>query len=296
MRRTKTLAAASLLVLVAISVGVTGTALSDRTASADHATGTFDGTDAASVPLSTPPRITSFVVNNASPNIGTTVYFNVSTSGGVGWLNYSYSGLPVRCSSRNVSSLPCYLSEVQHFVITVTVDDRGGNTANASVNLTVHSGYGRPPTITSFTVDPATVLQNHLTTFAVVAQSHSTVPSYSLSVTYIGLPTGCTTFNVTQLSCIPAVPGIFLVHVMVTDAFGTYSLATTTLNVTPGPSPPTPTTTSGPMFPPWLYAMLGFVIVIATVGGALLMLRRPRRPRPLTPADVPTPSTEPERA
>lgn len=285
-----------LLVLAAINLGSTAIGLVGHPTSPTHVEATPDAARPSVVLPSDSLRITSFVVNNGSPNIGTTVYFNVSASGGVGWLNYSYSGLPVRCYSSNVSSLPCYLSEVQHFVIVVTVADRAASSASASVNLTVRSGYGPPPTIVSFTVAPATVLQSHLTTFAVVAQSRSTVPSYSLSVTYIGLPAGCTTFNVTELGCIPSVPGTFLVHVMVSDAFGTYSLAAATLNVTPGPAPPPPATSSGPMLPPWVYALLGVVIVIVAIGGAILAMRRPRRPSPLRPADVPAPPNEPERA
>jgi hypothetical protein len=58
-------------------------------------------------------------------------------SGGNGSLTYSYANLPKGCLSTNTTAVLCAPSSIGSYEITVTVADRGGETATAILILSV---------------------------------------------------------------------------------------------------------------------------------------------------------------
>jgi len=83
------------------------------------------------------PVILSFEASPASIETGQAAFLNVSVAGGVGTLQYSFSGLPPGCSSADTSALRCSPAGVGHFTITVHVNDSAGHTAEAATPLSV---------------------------------------------------------------------------------------------------------------------------------------------------------------
>jgi hypothetical protein len=58
-------------------------------------------------------------------------------SGGEGALSYSYANLPAGCLSTNATSFSCYPTSSGNYRVTVTVTDRAGESATATVGITV---------------------------------------------------------------------------------------------------------------------------------------------------------------
>lgn len=68
--------------------------------------------------------------------------FSAVASGGTGPYSWTYSGLPAGCTTKNRSSLTCNPSVTGTFNVRVTVADRFGESANATVALTVTTNSG----------------------------------------------------------------------------------------------------------------------------------------------------------
>lgn len=87
---------------------------------------------------------------NASPSeiqLGQVVEITVSTTGGFGWLTYSYSGLPSPCIGGNVSELLCQPNGTGSYRIGLTVVDAIGDMAAGNLTLEVaanSSGQSAP--------------------------------------------------------------------------------------------------------------------------------------------------------
>src|SRR3989441_12814202 len=83
------------------------------------------------------PSIVTFPASSSSLLPGDKVTFDVSASGGYGALSYSYANLPPGCLTTNSTSLSCYPTSSGNYRVTVTVTDRGMESANATAVLTV---------------------------------------------------------------------------------------------------------------------------------------------------------------
>jgi len=83
------------------------------------------------------PSIISFTATPASPELGQSVTFSVSTSGGNGSLTHSYASLPTGCSSTNSSSFSCTPRSSGIYEVMVTVTDQGGETASSTVRVSI---------------------------------------------------------------------------------------------------------------------------------------------------------------
>ncbi|MCI4320130.1 MAG: hypothetical protein L3K23_08390 [Thermoplasmata archaeon] len=229
-----------------------------------------------SVPLPTTAslNITNYTAAPSRGVVGHPVYFNVTVTGGSAPYTYWYTGLPHPCASESVASLYCLPGEVQFFNVTVFVNDSAGAHANATRPLQVWSGFTGPPHIVSFVAWPSSVDVYHLTTIYINATSSSV-----LGYTFLGLPPGCASFNISANQCIPSLPGVYHLRVLVADGFGIQSTSVTVLTVT-GTVPPPPTST-GPAPPaPWVFPLSVGVVVIALAAGALVLMRRGKRARP----------------
>jgi len=93
--------------------------------------------DSTDVMVGSDPSIVTFTVSPSTLLPGDKVTFDVSASGGYGALSYSYANLPPGCLTTNSTSLSCYPTSSGNYRVTVTVTDRGMESANATAVLTV---------------------------------------------------------------------------------------------------------------------------------------------------------------
>ena len=93
--------------------------------------------DSTDVMVGSDPSIVTFTASPSSLLPGDKVTFDVSASGGYGALSYSYANLPPGCLTTNSTSLSCYPTSSGNYRVTVTVMDRGMESANATAVITV---------------------------------------------------------------------------------------------------------------------------------------------------------------
>jgi len=226
-----------------------------------------------------PLAITSFTASLPSMHQGETTYLNATATGGAPPYSYWYTHLPLGCLSQNASSDRCYPTEAEVFTVTVFVNDTAHATVNASLSLTVTTGYGAPPIIGYFYASPPTAPIDAKVLIYANATSMSSTPTTSLKYSFEDLPPGCASFNQTILQCIPTAPGTFHLFLQVTDAFGAFSIARAWLNVTGGASSSSTPTLAGPVGT-WIgIGVVTFLVVVATI---LLLPRVGRRRRSST--------------
>ncbi|MCI4349642.1 MAG: PKD domain-containing protein, partial [Thermoplasmata archaeon] len=203
------------------------------------------GTDASAVANAksvtvqvTPVSISTFSVSPSSEYTGQTTTFTTVITGTTGAVTYSYTGLPIGCTSQNLASLPCIARVAGTYTVTVTARDSAGDTSVKSTTLTV-----KPLTITSWVATPASAYELTTTTYTVTAFGWLGVvvggvgtagyPIYS----YTGLPAGCPAANKTQIICKPTVQGTFVVNVTVSDPTGNHTSKSLTMVVNPAAQP-----------------------------------------------------------
>lgn len=224
-------------------VSVIGGADDNATLTAGGATGstflfvnaTWNGTTVAAGPIeitvtpSAVPVISGFTATPKSVVVENGVYLNVTAVGGTGSLSYSYSGLPLGCSSANVPSLRCAPGKVGTYTPRVFVNDTVGDSTSAEVRFAVTPSTSSGLSISAFSASPATVLSGQ-TSFLNVTASGGFAP---LDYTYTGLPSGCTSIDNDSLPCRPAGDGNYTVRVFVNDTAGDSVTSTVLLQVYP---------------------------------------------------------------
>jgi hypothetical protein len=240
-------------------------------------------------PATSPLKIVSFTANPSSIFSGNLVFINITAQGGTLPYTYWYRDLPPGCSTVNNSSIQCHPRESQHYLLEGTVNDSGGNQVNATTNLTVSSGFGPPPQINSFVVNPTPGAVGKISYFVVTAVSQSATPTALLAYAFIGLPPGCSTFNQTNLSCVPTEPGTYQVWVRVTDGFSQFSQTSVFFNVT-GTAPSMNSGGAGGESDTLLLVVVGVVALVVVLALASYLLYWRKRPPPPNPASAPTQS------
>ncbi|HEV2165490.1 MAG TPA: PKD domain-containing protein [Thermoplasmata archaeon] len=157
-------------------------------------------------------------------DVGGSVTFTATTSGGQSPYTLAYSNLPPGCSSSDVSSLPCTPTATGTYHVNVTVTDAVGGSASASAQLQVVP----PPTVT-LTVSPTPIDVGQSATFQVTVSGGSAPYAF----VYSNLPSGCTSANTSSLKCTPTASGTFSVAVSATDAEGSGASGTASFTVNP---------------------------------------------------------------
>ena len=219
------------------------------------------------------------VVTTATPAaipLGSATVLRTTVAGGQPPFTYTYSDLPRGCLSASAPTLTCAPTETGTFPIQVVVNDsaRDGGAATVWLNVT-----GAPLRVAQFEAIPNDNFANSSVTFVLAVTGG--VPPYGFL--YTGLPPGCVTFDAPSLTCLPLLPGFYVVQVQVNDSTGAVSVAQTLLSVLPPPNPVPP-----PYVPPILPGVVAAQIlipvslVLGAIAIALLRLlgRPPARTTP----------------
>lgn len=171
------------------------------------------------------PLLTSFTASSNNLDIGQTITFAASASGGAGDISFVYYSLPTGCESANSTSLSCTPATTGTFHVILTVTDSNGFTVSSSrIIITVNAD----PTATIAASPPSIDIGQSLT-FTVLARQGTGPFSYS----YETLPTGCTTSNSPNLFCAPSSIGNYTIKVVVSDRTGEKSTAYLSVAVNP---------------------------------------------------------------
>jgi hypothetical protein len=237
---------------------------------------TLNATDSVGQPITVQGRVdvTSTIVavlnvSNATPSLGQSIWFNVSTSGGVGPFTYQWIGLPIPCVSQNSPTIGCLPAESGNFSVAVRVTDSHPGGASASANVSV---------VFDFTIvisASSALLGKSIRIFVLSTTS-------GVSYSYSGLPPGCASKDTALLVCTPTQVGNFSVIVTATDIAGDSTSRTCYLEVL-SPSAATSTSAS-PLSPiPWLW-ILGVALLAVVLGIVIGRIRKTgSRPVPRPP-------------
>ncbi len=171
------------------------------------------------------PTITTPVASRTSVDVGQSVSFSATGSGGSGGLGYSWSSLPAGCSGTTTSITCSPTVPVSDASIAVTVTDSNGyGVQSAALSITV---YPLPSVV--LTVTPSSSLEGGSVSFTATITGGAGTSTYVWS----DLPSGCTALNGPTITCSPSVVGTFLVTVSVTDANGELASGSVSLSVAP---------------------------------------------------------------
>lgn len=224
------------------------------------------------------PSATAVSASPATVDVGQTISFATTASGGAGGFRYSWSGLPTGCSGTS-DPLVCVPTAAGASTVSVTVTDANGATYTpTTVAVTVYAD----PHVT-LGASPSTFLLGKSVAF------HGTVTDGSGGFTYTwsGLPAGCAAGASATVSCTPTASGTFQVELTVKDSNGKSASSNTTVTVSPSflgmPA------VEGE-------AIVGGGIAAAAIAGLLVLLVVRRRRRPTGAAPVPwspSPGTPP---
>jgi hypothetical protein len=209
--------------------------------------------------------LTPVLLSPDATDVGLSTEASVGVSGGVGPVQVAYRGLPPGCSSSNTTSLACRPTATGPFHLSVLASDSLGVTAMAGAALQVNPD----PTISDFAVSSPTTTVGSTVTFDLTI-SGGTGP---FSVSYQGLPWGCTGSDAMQVSCTPSVSGTFAVVATATDAVGYTVAQPVALVVNPAPGSGGSGTGGFGVFGTSSFAqgvLVGLVVlaVVALAGGA----------------------------
>jgi hypothetical protein len=209
------------------------------------------------------PTISSFFASPVAVTVGSSTTFNVVAAGGTGRLTYTYTGLPPYCTTFSTNTLSCAPTRAGTFTVRVFVNDSIGNSVTATANVVVTTIVSAP-TILSFAASPNLVTVGSPTTFTATASGGVG----SITYTYTGLPSGCSTGNASSLSCRPNAIGSYIVRLYVNDSAGNSATATTPLTVN-STVPVTSPVISSFMASPAIVTVGSLTTLIATVSGGV---------------------------
>lgn len=160
------------------------------------------------------PTVAAPSASRAMVETGGTVTFTTSVSGGVSPFTFSWSGLPGPCTGTSGASPTCTPASAATYSISVTADDQNGYASTSSV-LSYTVGTGPTPSALSATPSGSVDVGQAVEFVTTVAGG-----SGALTYEWEGLPTGCSSQNLSKVTCTPSAPGPANVSVVVTDTNG----------------------------------------------------------------------------
>ncbi len=166
-------------------------------------------------------------------DVGQSVGLSASISGGTQAYGYAWKGLPAGCVSSNAASLSCTPFSPGSYVVQVWANDSNGASANATVTVVASAD----PTIGTPVASRGTLDVGENITLTLTATNGTGLAS---TITWQGLPIGCTSASVLSLTCAPTGTGSYIISASITDSNGyTSSSGTTTVTVSAALSTPT---------------------------------------------------------
>jgi len=168
-----------------------------------------------SVSVSPDLSLTSFTTSPDKLDIGQTITFAASASGGSGGLSFAYYGLPTGCETANSTNLSCTPTSTGTYHVILTVTDSNGFTVS---NSRIIVAVGPDPTA-AVAASPSMIDLGQTLTFAVTVHGGTGPFSYS----YPMLPPSCAGSNSPSLSCTPSTAGNYTIEAVVADDAGEQS-------------------------------------------------------------------------
>jgi hypothetical protein len=214
------------------------------------------------------PTVTtpSTTLHHPSVDVGQSVTFSTTPSGGLAPYRYAWTNLPVGCSGTTDSVVCVPTADTPGPVsISVTITDANGQT-NTSHGLTF-TVYADPVALASEST--SSVLQGKSATFSVTVTGGAGGNVYQ----WVGLPGACGNASQASVTCTVSSTGTFHVSVFVVDQDGGLTNSSVSITVTPAflglPA------VEG-------YALLGGILAAVALGAValVLVLRRRRRRAP----------------
>ena len=173
-----------------------------------------------------PPVQVHATVLPSSIALGSTATFSVSPSGGTGdFVSIVYSGLPTGCSSADATTLACTPSVLGSFTVNVTATDNRSDSGYQEVTLVVHAPGPLGITVVAY---PSSLALGQATWLNSTASAGSGI---YVRYGWTSLPAGCSSANISDLRCVPAVSGHYNVTVTVWDSTGAVASTSVEVNV-----------------------------------------------------------------
>lgn len=184
------------------------------------------GQKSGSTPLTVYPGVTisAFTISPGSTDLSGSITLAVTASGGSPPISYSFANLPPGCTSTNSASFSCTPTAVGGYTVTATAADSTGATSNATATVAID-----PRPSVSLAVSPAQIDLGQSTTFSATVVGGTGGDTLS----FTGLPPGCTSANQPTLVCTPTSPSSYAVVVTVVDSSGGQASASASLTVNP---------------------------------------------------------------
>jgi DNA-binding beta-propeller fold protein YncE len=231
--------------------------------------GYFDTSPNTVVSVFAPPSTSAPTSDVASADVGQTVRFTTTISGGYGAITYAWTGLPTGICQGNLTATPsCVIEGAGTFTIQVAATDADGATSLPSTSTSFVTYPA--PTVTNPTVTPDPVILGGSVRISVSTRGGAPGMTFDWS----GLPPGCGGAT-GVVSCAPTALGSYWVSVNVTDGNGaTAASGEADLNVTAAVPP-----SSGGSGSLVLYGAVGggiaIALAVALYGGWRMGRRRP---------------------
>jgi PKD repeat protein len=180
---------------------------------------------ALQVSVHSDPSLTSVTASPNKLDIGQTITFAASATGGSSNLSLVYYSLPTGCETADSTNLSCTPTAIGTYYVILTVTDSNGFAVSSNrITITVNPD----PTATIVASPPSIDLGQTLT--FTVTTSGGTGP---FSYTYVTSSLGCMGLSSPDLSCTPSTIGNYTVEAFVTDATGKISTPYASVKVSP---------------------------------------------------------------
>lgn len=229
----------------ALTISCTPTAAGTYTGTAtvtDSNGGTGSNTSASVSVIATTPVVTAPTASPASVDVGQTVTFSTTATGGTSPYTFSWSTTPAAglgCAASTTNTVGCTPTSAGSYTVTVSATDQKGATSTpaTSASYTVSSD----PTVSAPAPSKSSDVGQTVTFSTTLTNAGSGGDAYAWSTSPAsGL--GCSGSTSSTVSCTPSSAGVYTVSVKVTDSNGgTGSASSTPYTVYAAPVVNTPT-------------------------------------------------------
>jgi hypothetical protein len=178
--------------------------------------------------LSRPALAPDALATPVAPTLeaGETIVLSVSAAGGSGTYLFDWLDLPPGCASTNAPFVVCSPNGSANVTVSVQVTDSVGDVAlSGGLSLVIAPRLE----LRTVTASPSPVIVNQ----PVTIEANVTGGLAPLAFSYVGLPPGCESNNISKLTCSPTATGSYAIVAEVVDRIGLSSLASVTLVVSP---------------------------------------------------------------